>query len=83
VSRWWADRVEANRAIARRIHLDVGRGRWHHHLAARRLADQTGIAVITVDPAYISRWVAQRCSCWTTMRSYDTWPTKQPWFRRR
>jgi IS605 OrfB family transposase len=25
----WADRVEANRAIAYRIHLDVGRDRWY------------------------------------------------------
>lgn len=25
----WADRVEANRAVAYRIHLDVGRGRWY------------------------------------------------------
>ncbi|RFC77159.1 IS200/IS605 family element transposase accessory protein TnpB [Streptomyces sp. AcE210] len=25
----WADRVESNRAIAYRIHLDVGRGRWY------------------------------------------------------
>nr|WP_237313692.1 transposase [Streptomyces sp. AMCC400023] len=25
----WADRVEANRAIAYRIHLDTGRGRWY------------------------------------------------------
>ncbi|MCX4454437.1 transposase [Streptomyces sp. NBC_01728] len=25
----WADRVESNRAVAYRIHLDVGRGRWY------------------------------------------------------
>ncbi|MET7781691.1 IS200/IS605 family accessory protein TnpB-related protein [Streptomyces mirabilis] len=25
----WADRVEANRAVAYRIHLDVARGRWY------------------------------------------------------
>ncbi len=25
----WADRVAANRAIAYRIHLDTGRGRWY------------------------------------------------------
>ncbi|MEV7022573.1 IS200/IS605 family accessory protein TnpB-related protein [Kitasatospora sp. NPDC093558] len=25
----WADRVEANRAVAYRIHLDVSRGRWY------------------------------------------------------
>ncbi|TDD66684.1 transposase [Actinomadura darangshiensis] len=25
----WADRVEANRAVAYRIHLDAGRGRWY------------------------------------------------------
>ncbi|WP_282693397.1 transposase [Streptomyces sp. CC208A] len=25
----WADRVEANQAVAYRIHLDVGRGRWY------------------------------------------------------
>ncbi|GAA3482689.1 hypothetical protein GCM10018966_072210 [Streptomyces yanii] len=25
----WADRIEANRAVAYRIHLDTGRGRWY------------------------------------------------------
>lgn len=25
----WADRISANRAVAYRIHLDVGRGRWY------------------------------------------------------
>ncbi|MFF6951985.1 IS200/IS605 family accessory protein TnpB-related protein [Streptomyces iakyrus] len=25
----WADRIEANRAVAYRIHLDAGRGRWY------------------------------------------------------
>ncbi|MFE7273318.1 IS200/IS605 family accessory protein TnpB-related protein [Streptomyces sp. NPDC057623] len=25
----WRDRIEANRAVAYRIHLDVGRGRWY------------------------------------------------------
>ncbi|MGW1090049.1 IS200/IS605 family accessory protein TnpB-related protein [Streptomyces sp. NPDC002596] len=25
----WADRIEANRAVAHRIHLDVDRGRWY------------------------------------------------------
>ncbi|WP_381797711.1 IS200/IS605 family accessory protein TnpB-related protein [Streptomyces niveus] len=25
----WADRVEANRAVAYRVHFDVGRGRWY------------------------------------------------------
>ncbi|WP_217919724.1 transposase [Actinomadura sp. BRA 177] len=25
----WADRVQANRAVAYRVHLDVGRGRWY------------------------------------------------------
>ncbi|WP_284579601.1 transposase [Streptomyces sp. 2P-4] len=25
----WADRIEANRAVAYRIHYDVGRGRWY------------------------------------------------------
>ncbi|MEU9021961.1 IS200/IS605 family accessory protein TnpB-related protein [Actinomadura sp. NPDC048394] len=34
----WADRVEGNRAVAYRIHLDIGRGRWYLTASWRRAA---------------------------------------------
>jgi IS605 OrfB family transposase len=37
----WADRVEANRAVAYRIHLDVQRGRWYLDASWTRLVVQT------------------------------------------
>ncbi|WP_433461614.1 IS200/IS605 family accessory protein TnpB-related protein [Spirillospora sp. CA-128828] len=41
----WADRVEANRAVAYRIHLDPGRGRWY--LTASR--QRATVPTITLD----------------------------------
>ncbi|MGW3845229.1 IS200/IS605 family accessory protein TnpB-related protein, partial [Streptomyces sp. NPDC005075] len=37
----WADRIEANRAVAYRIHLDTERGRWYLTASWQRLAVQT------------------------------------------
>ncbi|WP_413754627.1 IS200/IS605 family accessory protein TnpB-related protein [Streptomyces sp. R-74717] len=37
----WADRIVANRAVAYRIHLDVGRGRWYLTASWQRPAVQT------------------------------------------
>ncbi|MFJ7269321.1 IS200/IS605 family accessory protein TnpB-related protein [Streptomyces sp. NPDC099050] len=37
----WADRIEANRAVAYRIHLDVQRGRWYLTAAWQRPVVQT------------------------------------------
>ncbi|KOG57563.1 transposase [Streptomyces virginiae] len=37
----WADRIEANRAVAYRIHLDVSRGRWYLTAAWQRPVVQT------------------------------------------
>ncbi|MET8125903.1 IS200/IS605 family accessory protein TnpB-related protein, partial [Streptomyces sp. NPDC005231] len=37
----WADRIEANRAVAYRIHLDVERGRWYLTASWQRPAVQT------------------------------------------
>ncbi|MGW9136070.1 IS200/IS605 family accessory protein TnpB-related protein [Streptomyces sp. NPDC055681] len=37
----WADRIEANRAVAYRIHLDTQRGRWYLTASWRRPAVQT------------------------------------------
>lgn len=37
----WADRIEANRAVAYRIHLDVTRGRWYLTAAWQRPVIQT------------------------------------------
>ncbi|MGW0786054.1 IS200/IS605 family accessory protein TnpB-related protein [Streptomyces sp. NPDC002913] len=37
----WADRVEANRAVAYRIHLDTGRGRWYLTASWQRPIVQT------------------------------------------
>ncbi|MFF1968517.1 IS200/IS605 family accessory protein TnpB-related protein, partial [Streptomyces sp. NPDC058232] len=37
----WADRIEANRAVAYRIHLDTERGRWYLTASWQRLAIQT------------------------------------------
>ncbi|WP_406426269.1 IS200/IS605 family accessory protein TnpB-related protein [Streptomyces sp. NBC_01589] len=37
----WADRVEANRAVAYRIHLDVNRGRWYLTASWQRPIVQT------------------------------------------
>ncbi|MFE9968174.1 IS200/IS605 family accessory protein TnpB-related protein [Streptomyces sp. NPDC005525] len=37
----WADRIEANRAVAYRIHLDTGRGRWYLTASWQRPAIQT------------------------------------------
>lgn len=37
----WADRIEANRAVAYRIHLDVTRGRWYLTAAWQRPVVQT------------------------------------------
>ncbi|MET8534291.1 IS200/IS605 family accessory protein TnpB-related protein [Streptomyces sp. NPDC005065] len=37
----WADRIEANRAVAYRIHLDVDRGRWYLTASWQRPAVQT------------------------------------------
>jgi IS605 OrfB family transposase len=37
----WADRVEANRAVAYRIHLDVERGRWYLTASWQRPAVKT------------------------------------------
>ncbi|WP_330297933.1 transposase [Streptomyces sp. NBC_00503] len=37
----WADRVEANRAVAYRIHLDVERGRWYLTAAWQRPVIET------------------------------------------
>ncbi|MET8414754.1 IS200/IS605 family accessory protein TnpB-related protein [Streptomyces sp. NPDC005134] len=37
----WADRIEANRAVAYRIHLDVERGRWYLTASWKRPAIQT------------------------------------------
>ncbi|MCX4531486.1 transposase [Streptomyces sp. NBC_01669] len=37
----WADRIEANRAVAYRIHLDVGRGRWYLTASWQRPAVKT------------------------------------------
>ncbi len=52
----WADRIEANRAVAYRIHLDVARGRWYltaswQYQAAQTIPLQAALAqgVIGVD----------------------------------
>ncbi|MET8331017.1 IS200/IS605 family accessory protein TnpB-related protein, partial [Streptomyces sp. NPDC005181] len=37
----WADRIEANRAVAYRIHLDVDRGRWYLTASWQRPVIQT------------------------------------------
>ncbi|MFE7392829.1 IS200/IS605 family accessory protein TnpB-related protein [Streptomyces sp. NPDC057582] len=37
----WADRIEANRAVAYRIHLDTGRGRWYLTASWQRPAVKT------------------------------------------
>ncbi|WP_406409224.1 IS200/IS605 family accessory protein TnpB-related protein [Streptomyces sp. NBC_01643] len=37
----WADRIEANRAVAYRIHLDTDRGRWYLTASWQRPAVQT------------------------------------------
>ncbi|WSA81386.1 transposase [Streptomyces sp. NBC_01799] len=37
----WADRIEANRAVAYRIHLDVDRGRWYLTASWQRPVVQT------------------------------------------
>ena len=37
----WADRIEANRAVAYRVHLDVQRGRWYLTAAWQRPVVQT------------------------------------------
>ncbi|MEV8544034.1 IS200/IS605 family accessory protein TnpB-related protein [Streptomyces sp. NPDC051572] len=37
----WADRIEANRAVAYRIHLDVARGRWYLTASWQRPAVNT------------------------------------------
>ncbi|MFF3359082.1 IS200/IS605 family accessory protein TnpB-related protein [Streptomyces sp. NPDC002917] len=37
----WADRIEANRAVAYRIHLDTGRGRWYLTASWQRPIVQT------------------------------------------
>ncbi|MGW3822829.1 IS200/IS605 family accessory protein TnpB-related protein [Streptomyces sp. NPDC005071] len=37
----WADRIEANRAVAYRIHLDVERGRWYLTASWKRPAVKT------------------------------------------
>jgi hypothetical protein len=37
----WADRIDANRAVAYRVHLDTGRGRWYLTAAWQRPAVQT------------------------------------------
>ncbi|WP_406424098.1 transposase [Streptomyces sp. NBC_00873] len=37
----WADRIEANRAVAYRIHLDVNRGRWYLTASWQRPLVQT------------------------------------------
>ncbi|GAA3483178.1 IS200/IS605 family element transposase accessory protein TnpB [Streptomyces yanii] len=37
----WADRIAANRAVAYRIHLDTGRGRWYLTASWQRPAVQT------------------------------------------
>ncbi|MET7858101.1 IS200/IS605 family accessory protein TnpB-related protein [Streptomyces sp. NPDC005318] len=37
----WADRIEANRAVAYRIHLDTGRGRWYLTASWQRPVVQT------------------------------------------
>ncbi|MCX5341352.1 transposase [Streptomyces atratus] len=37
----WADRITANRAVAYRIHLDTGRGRWYLTASWQRPAVQT------------------------------------------
>ncbi|MET7551321.1 IS200/IS605 family accessory protein TnpB-related protein [Streptomyces sp. NPDC005479] len=37
----WADRIEANRAVAYRIHLDTERGRWYLTASWQRTAVQT------------------------------------------
>ncbi|WP_327242578.1 IS200/IS605 family accessory protein TnpB-related protein [Streptomyces sp. NBC_01320] len=37
----WADRIEANRAVAYRIHLDVDRGRWYLTASWQRPAVRT------------------------------------------
>jgi hypothetical protein len=38
----WADRVAANRAVAYRIHFDVGRGRWYVTVRDTRLTMRPG-----------------------------------------
>ncbi|MGC5009107.1 IS200/IS605 family accessory protein TnpB-related protein, partial [Streptomyces sp. DT203] len=37
----WADRIEANRAVAYRIHLDTDRGRWYLTASWQRPVVQT------------------------------------------
>ena len=37
----WADRIDGNRAVAYRIHLDVGRGRWYLTASWQRPVVQT------------------------------------------
>ncbi|WP_344240231.1 IS200/IS605 family accessory protein TnpB-related protein [Actinocorallia libanotica] len=66
----WADRVEADRATAYRLHLDAGRGRWYVDAAWQRppvqilsleIACASGVVAVDTNADHLAAWRLDTC----------------------